>query len=228
LKRLSAFTDLEKNARLLHEIAFSIYFPLLIIMANAIQSTEHPAKNSWSDDLRLLIARSGYAPGHNIVSIFLWAISAGFLFSCLRALASLSIVGLFLRTFGGIVAVAGFPLVAGYVSFFGYLHMLGLFQSALLYAYAPSRRLGVGLGASLVCVFSCVFLQWPPKGWWGLLLLGLHFSIWTWFVFTGGNPSLRTYLLLGFLASLAWAFYVRQSAARTTRKPAGGPSFETI
>jgi hypothetical protein len=217
-----------KNARLLHEIAFSIYFPMLIIMTNSIRSVQHPAKNSWSDDLELLIARSGYAPGHNIASIFLWVISAAFLFFCLRALASLLIVDFFLRTFGGIFAVADFPLVAAYVSFFGYLHMLGSFKSALLYAYAPHRWLGVEVVASHVCVFSCVFLQCPPKGWWGLLLLVLHFSIWTWFVFTGGNQSLLIFLLLGFLASLAWGFYLWQSAAKTTLKPADGPSFETV
>lgn len=206
-----------KRTRLLHEIAFSIYFCRLLIMMNAFISIQHPARNSWGDDLQLLITGDRFTAYHNFASTTLWAISAAVLFLCLRVLANLSIVDLFLRIFGGIVAVAGFPLVAGYISFRGYLHMPGSFPRALLYAYAPNRWLAVEVMASLVCVFSYVFLRWPPKARWGLLLLGLHFSLWTWFAFIGGNQPL-IYLLLGLLASIAWGLYVWQPAANSTLK----------
>jgi len=127
-------------------------------------------------------------------------------------LARLSFSDVFLRTFAGIVAVAGFPLTAGYVSFRGYVQMLSSIPRAFLYAYAPHRWLAVEVMATLVCIFLYVFLKWPTKARWGLLLLCLHFAVWTWFVFIGGGKSLIIFPLLGFLASLAWGMYVRQSA----------------
>lgn len=200
-----------KRARLLHEIAFSIYFPLLLITANGVRSVQHPAGKSWVDDLQLLIAGVCHAPSYHFAFSLLWAASMAALFLCLRMLAGLSFSDVFLRTFAGIVAVAGFPLTAGYVSFPGYLHMLGSFPRGLLYAYAPHRWLAVEVMATVVCIFLYVFLKWPTKAHWGLLLLGLHSAIWIWFVFIGGEKSLMIFPPLGFLASLAWGLYVRQS-----------------
>jgi len=84
--------------------------------------------------------------------------------------------------------------------------MLGSLPRALLYAYAPYRWLAIEVVASVVCVFLYVFLKWPAKDRWGLLLLGLHFAIWTWIL----RPSL-IYPCLGFVTSLAWGLYLRQS-----------------
>ena len=199
-----------KRARLLHEIAFSIYFPRLLMMVNDLRSIQHPSQRSWVDDLQLLMAGVGRAPSYHFAFTFLWAMSAAVLFLCLRMLARFSISDVFLRTFAGIVAVIGFPLAAGYISYLGYLHMLGSIPRALLYAYAPYRWLAIEVMAALVCVLLYVFLKWPSKARWGLLLLGLHFAVWTWLVLLGFFSLV--YPLLGFLASLAWGLYVRQSA----------------
>jgi hypothetical protein len=202
-----------KRARLLHEIAFSIYFSLLLIIANAISSIQNPAGKSWVDELQFLIAGGRDAPSYHFAFGFLWATSTAVLFLCLRMLARLSFSDVFLRTFGGIVVVAGFPLTAGYVSFRGYLRMLSSFPRAFLYAYAPHRWLAIEVMATLVCIFLYVFLKWPTKARWGLFLLALHFVIWTWFVLIGGDESLIIFPPLGFLASLAWGLYARQPTA---------------
>jgi len=200
-----------KRARLLHQIAFSIYFPLLLITANAVKSIQHPAGKSWIDDLQLLTAGAWHTPSYRFAFCLLWATSMATLFLCLHMLARLSFSDVFLQTFVGITVVAGFPLTVLYISFPGYLHMLSSFPRALLYAYAPHRWLGVEVMAALVCIFLYVFVKWPTKTLWGLLLLGFHFAIWTWFVFIGGERSLIVFPALGFLASLAWGLYVRQA-----------------
>lgn len=227
------------HTRYAHELALSIYFPLLLIMVNAVRSLLHPASNSWVYGLALLIRRGRHPlsygdPALRFAFVFLWAGAAIVMFLCLRMLARFSITDLFLRTFGGIVAVAGFPIACGYVSFLGYLRMLASFPRALLYAYVPHRWLAVEVLAGMACVFLYAFWKWPApaKAQWGLLLLGLHFAIWTWFVMLGAGsghillwpgydwtsltreqPSL-IYLLFGLLASLAWGLYVRQSRER--------------
>lgn len=208
------FPQFKNRARLLHEIAFSVYCPLLLIMVNAVRSAQHLVRNSWVDDLQLLITRSRHTPSYHFAFDCLWALSALALFLCLRMLARVSFSDVFLRTFAGVVAVAGFPLAAGYVSFRGYLHMLSSFPNAFLNAYAPHRWLALEVIASLACIFLYLFRKWPTKPWWGLLLLSLHFAVWSWVVLLGtGSGSMLhnlTYPLLGFLASLAWAWYVQQ------------------
>jgi len=56
--------QVKKRARLLYEIGFSIYFPLLLIMANDVTCVQHPAANSWIDNLQSLAARGSYKPSH--------------------------------------------------------------------------------------------------------------------------------------------------------------------
>lgn len=202
-----------KRALLLHQIAFSIYFPLLLITADAVRSIQHPAGKSWVDDLQWLIAGAWHAPSYRFAFCLLWATSTITLFLCLRMLVRLSFSDVFLRTFAGIIAVAGFPLTVVYISFPGYLHMLGSFPRALLYVFAPHRWLAVEVIASLACSFLFLFLKWPSKALWGLLLLCLHFAIWTWFVLIGDERSLIVFPPLSFLASLAWGLYVRQAEA---------------
>lgn len=132
----------------------------------------------------------------------------------MRFLARLQILDLVLRTFAGIIAVTGFPLACGYISFRGYLRMFGSVTRALLYVYAPHRWLAIEVLISLACISVYVFLKWPTKARWGLLLLCLHFVIWTWFSSMGGERSQLIYPLLGLLASLAWGAYVRRSVEK--------------
>ena len=208
---IDAKHQIKEHTRLLHELAFSIYLPLLMIVVNELTSMQHPVRVSWVDRLRFLITGGPDGSSYHFAFRLLWAASAATLFLSLRILARLSFMGVFLRTFAGVVAVAGFPLAAGYVSFRGYLHMLGSLPAALLYAYSPHRWLAIEVIASLVCVFVYVFLKWPAGAWWGLLLLSLHFAIWAGFMAYGRQERFLRYLLLGFLASLAWGLYVRQS-----------------
>jgi hypothetical protein len=209
MPEIESFPRLRKRARLLFEISLSIYFPLLFIMANAVRSVQHPAKNSWVDDLQSLTARGWYTPSYHFAFSLLWLISAVILFICLRMLARLSFLDVFLRIFAGIVVVAGFPLASGYLSFRGYLGMFASPTRAVLYAYSPHRWLAVEVMASLMCVLGYVFLKWPTEARWGVPLLGLHFAVWSWFVITAGQESLLIYPFLGLLASIAWGAYVR-------------------
>lgn len=115
----------------------------------------------------------------------------------------------FLRTFGGIVVVGGFPLVSGYVSFRGYFRMFGSIPRALVYAYAPERWLAVEVAASVVFVFVYGFRRWPLQPGLALLLVGLHFAIWAWFIGGGQFPQILP--ALGFFCSVTWALYVKQA-----------------
>ncbi|MGB7624836.1 MAG: hypothetical protein WBN92_21015 [Terriglobia bacterium] len=226
------------RVRYLHEITFSIYFPLLIIMANSVRSILHPAGSSWVDSLCLLFTRGrspqSYAdPTLRFAFACLWAVSAAVLFLCLRSLAGFSFTRLFLRIFAGIVALIGFPLALWYVTFRTDLPVSG-FPRALLnasYYYVPHWFVAE-LAATLVGAFFYVFRKWPAKTGWAVALLILHFGIWaclvllyvgagsgnillwpgySWTPLTRAYPSL-IYPLLGFVASLAWGVYVRQSA----------------
>lgn len=202
-----------KSARFFHEVAFSIYFPLLLITANTMASAQHPETNSWADKLyTLTIGDKQSQPdghAHRFAFFLLWGAAALVLFLCVRTLSGLSFTDFLLRTFAGVVAVAGFPLVSGYLTFRGYLHMLGSFPRALLYAYAPHNWLAVEVTASLVCVFIYAFGKWNRRTRWGLLLLALHFGVWTWLI---RDLPIAICPLLGFPASVAWALYARQGA----------------
>jgi hypothetical protein len=194
---------------LLVEVAVAIYLPLLVIMVNSMRAAQHPARNSWVNDLQSLIAgnrSTSYYPAFGL----LWVVSSAVLFLCLRMLARFSWSSIFLRTFAGTVAIAGFPLANGYISFRAYAEMLGSFPRAILYAYAPYRWLAVELMASLVGLLLCLSQKWLIRGW-VLLPLFLHFAVWTWVALIGGTNFVLIYPLLGFFASLAWYANIQQS-----------------
>lgn len=198
------------RVRLIHEIAFSVYFPLLLILVNSIRSAQHPARPSWINEFQLLIAgNKGAYSYYYLAFVILWVSSAAVLFFCLRLAARLSLSDVFLRSFAGLVAVLGFPVAVAYVTVPGYMHMFGSFPRAILYAYAPHLWLGIEVAIALVCIFLYVFLKWPVHL--GLLLLVSHFLIWTALASLGREKSLLVYPLFGFLASLAWGGYVNQS-----------------
>lgn len=205
------------RVRLIHEIAFSVYCPLLLILVNSVRSAQHPATHSWVLGLQLLIVRGRDTPSYHFAFYCLWALSVVALFLFLRMLARLSLSDVFLRTFAGILAVLGFPVAVGYVTVPGYMHMFGSFARAILYAYAPHRWLGIEVAVALMSIFLYIFLKWPVRL--GLLLLVSHFLIWTWFASLGGERSLLVYPLVGFLASLAWGAYVRQSRESRGNEP---------
>lgn len=204
-------------------------------MMNAIRAVQHYSLlDSWVARLALLISKGEHPVSYGSLSLrlsfgLLWLGMGIATFFALRTTAILSRSDSFLKIFGGVVTVVGFPLVSGYVSFIGYFHMLGALPSALLNAYSPHRWLAFEVVASLICVFLYLFWNLPSRVLWGLVLLVLHFAIWTWVVlrgagsghillwpgydwtpFTREQPSL-IYPWLGLLASLAWASYIRSS-----------------
>jgi len=223
--------------RHVNAVMFAVYLSLLLIMANAVRSILHSGGDYWI--YRLCLVMTGVRrpasyedPGLRFAFFFLWMASAAVVFLIVWLLSRFSFVRIFLRVFAGIVAVVGFPIANGYASFRAYLDTLGSLPQAFLYAYAPHRWLGVEVLASLVGIFLYVFVKWPKKAMWGLLLLFLHFALWSWLVLLGAgsgnillwpgyswtrltreNPSL-IYPLLGVLTSLVWGLYLRKSVER--------------
>lgn len=228
--------------RYVNEVLFAVYLCLLLIMANAVRSILHPSVNSWVFSLFLVTSGprnpSSYEDqGLRFAFLLLWVASAALVFLCLRLLSQFSSVRAVFRILHGIVAVAGFPIAAAYTSFRGYYHMFGL-PTAFLYAYVPHRWLGLEVLASLAGVFLFVFAIWPKKTKWALLLLFLHFALWSWVVILGAGsghillwpgyswmpltrqyPSLL-YPFLGLLASIVWALDVRQPNPNHKSTPA--------
>jgi hypothetical protein len=219
-------TKIGQLVRYAHELAFSVYFPFLLIWVNDARSgwRNNPGDRlPWVLQLQLLMT-GGYHPRSSvddstlrIAFISLWAASAVTIFVLLRILARFSFTHVFLRTFAGIVAVVGFPLTCVYAC-------------PGLYAYRGLSLTLVEVVAALVCAFLYVSGSWPSKAPWGILLLVLHFAFWSWCAWIlryfplGGVPLLwpgysstwhtleapqLIYPWLGFLASLGWGLYVR-------------------
>jgi hypothetical protein len=213
--QISTGPHIRKGATLL-EVSSSVYFSLLIITANGAISAQHLARDSWVDRLQSMITPSHYAWSYQFAFGILWAGAAVLVFTLLRLSARLS-SDFILRTGGGIVSVLGFPLIFGYVSFRGFLHMLRSPSQALLYAYSPHRWLLAEVIVSIVCVLIYASLSLPSKRFStvALLLLLLHFAFWSWFALTDG-ASLLIYVLLGLLASLVWSRYVSRVEGKTS------------
>ncbi len=214
--------------RYAHELAFSIYLPLLLLWVNDASSRWHnnPGERvPWVLRAELLTS-GGYfrqSPADDlklrVVFVALWVVCAAVLFIFFRGLSRFSFPDIFLRTFAGIVAVAGFPLACVYVC-------------PALYSYRSFPLPLAEALVALVCGFLYVSGGWPSKGPWGFLLLVLHFVFWSWCAwmlhyFSLGGVTLLwpgysltwhtreapqlIYPSLGFLASLAWGLYIRVS-----------------
>jgi hypothetical protein len=198
----------ERKWRLLNEIAFSIYFPVLAIWANAQR-----AKVPWAIRFQTLIEPT-FSPhsfldtGLKVSIHVLLALSAMSIFFCLRVLTRISWSIYFERIISGSVALAGFPI-------------------AFLYANQRSGR-ALDLFETMLA-FACGLLYalkiWRIPISWIVVLLFLHFGLWAlyasppagpgltllWFGFTDvpfthGHPNL-IYPLLGFGSSLIWIRY---------------------
>lgn len=202
----------QPRARLLHEIVFAIYFPLLIVWTNA-----QTARIPWVVRLQLLIAsyhrlHSPLDPELRLAIGLLWGLLAAIIFLCLRTLSRLSFTDFFLRTFAGMAAVAGFPL-------------------AYLYSYGYSAWVAPEVVAVVACAFLYLYRRWPLSAPWSISLLVVHFGLWTlvawdsasrgpglyllwpgsdYWIWTRMHPDL-IYPLLGLCSTLLWAAYVRHS-----------------
>lgn len=213
--------------RYLHEITFSVYVSLLLILADDVSSkwVNNPGDRiPWV--LRMKFLLTGDYRTHSLVAdpklrfafVFLWAVLALGIFLLLRTARRPS-ARTFLRTGAGIVTVAGFPLIFAY-GFHNILVLILLVETA----------------AAVICVLIFVDRQWPRSVPWAISLALLHFGFWSWCTWNGhyfspgwvgGVPlfwpgytltwltvedPVLIYPWLGFLTTLAWGLYIRQPA----------------
>jgi hypothetical protein len=108
LKMTDRFSSYRKHGRLPYEIAFSVYLPMLAIVANAAVSVQHPAGKSWIDSIQSLIPGTRQVISYRVMLCLLWLISAMVIFLILRMAPNLSVMDLFLRTCGGLWPLQGF------------------------------------------------------------------------------------------------------------------------
>jgi len=225
-------TENNNNLRLLNDVMFALYLCLLTIMANSVRSVLHNGGDSWVYRLAVTLGvgvpLSYNDPGLRFAFLLLWLGSATLAFLCIRLLSRSASLRSFFLIISGVVAVAGFPVVSAYISFRGYVTMFGSIPQALFYAYSPDRWLGIEVLASLFGVFLYAFSKRFKDSRFSLVMLVLHFAVWSWLVILGagsGNillwpgyswiPLTREhpgliYPLLGLLASIVWGLYLRR------------------
>lgn len=208
-------------ARLLHEAALAAYCSSLAIWTNIIASSQHPASRSWVDALQSIIAKGSYAPDYPLANVILWLLLGIAFFLGLRALAGFSHSRIFLFLVG-LITMSALPLAAGYLSFRGYVRMLGSPSAALFHAYDPHRWLAIEIVTIAAGVFAYVFVPWPHKTRWGISLLMLHFALWGWLALANWHFSLIN-AAFGFAAGTAWVFYVRGAEQHTPQPQASLP-----
>jgi len=214
--------------RYAHELMFSICVAGLVIWLNDATSGWRNSPGDripWILDMEFLLTRNPLPPPSvddpklRFTFAFLWAVSALCIFLLLRLSARFSLTRKSLRIIGGIVAVAGFPL-------------------AFVYARRNNPLPLVEVAIALVCIYLYLYRNWPRKAYWALLLLVLHCAFWSWCAWAMrhypplGDPAALAgfpllwpgstltratteapeliYPCLGFLATRAWSFYVRQ------------------
>jgi len=233
-------SKIPKYARYANEIAFSIYLPGLLIWVNDVSSrwANQPGDRvPWVLQLKFFITGDygrhdlGDDPKLRFAFILLWVLSAVGVFLLLRILARLSFTHVLLRTFAGIVAIAGFPLTLVY-AYLGAPHAQTPGRSVAGFSWAL-----VEVAAALVCAFLYVSGRWPHRVFWAISLLVVHSAFWSFCAWGmrdslfpwGGVPllwpgynltrlTLETpqliYPWLGSLATVAWALYARHGSRR--------------
>lgn len=205
--------SLSKHARLLHEVAFSAYLSLLAVTENTVRSAQHPSTRSWVESLQSIVAQTHFTISYRFGRVVLCCLSAMVLLLFLRLTDRFRIMTPLLRAFGGFVAVVGLPLIAGYVSFVGYLHMFDSFSRALLYVYAPYNWLTFEVLIVIFWVSYCIFREHVPPARWDCLVIVVHFALWTYVGLNGNRSELTTLGIFGGFASLAWIHYLRVASA---------------
>jgi len=208
--------------RWIHEICFSFDLAWLTIWS---QATRKGTILFWYGDLpfvRYLYRHSGISLPEWVLEQILWSLClAVVIFIVLRLLALGRLENLFLRIPAGTLAIAGFPVLAVSLP-------ISFFRGPEPWSPAASHWLFVEIAISLICAFLYYFRKWPVPAGISVLFLVLHFGFWSWL--TGAHLSLVAAIrwygfmraafwasvifywgcpVFGFLASLAWGFYVR-------------------
>ncbi len=184
------------------EVMFAIYFSFLLVW---IQECKPPY--AWSikphyffflhPNFRVVMGE----PRLFYAKILL--IPAVAIFICLRVIERFSLVRvLLLRTIGGALAVAGWPLVC-------------LYDRGRIFA-------GIELAIAAFCFLLWAYRKWPVSSPLNVFLLTLHYAFWS--AYSGLLPKIGgvpvvwwhdwdylmfVYPVLGLFFSLAWAVYFR-------------------
>lgn len=204
----------------LHELLFSIFLPFLILSAH-----EQEAGGRWAIALvRWGVLHNYLRPNVGIEDnrlllmdfLLLW-LSAALIFLILRVFARLPITRLALRSFAGLVAIAGFPLAAMYVR-----------SNRIL-----SPEVALLLGGMGLVLFLWANRKWPASTPLNVFLLFLYFAVWAtplaggtslkgaaWILLWPGWDRLALriwqygwliYPILGFCSTLLWAAFFRRT-----------------
>jgi len=173
--------------------------------------------------------------GYTILEQLVWSFAlAAVFFLLLRLLSRFTVVNAALRTIAGVVAIVGFPL-AGTLVPFGFIS-----AASRIDAY----HRGLFLEVIIVVICAVLYYRRKPLFSMPLIVLVvlLHFGVWTWITSSYVNvpafitdlrsseyyhPWRRTlgslslamafnfgFPILGFLASITWACYVRSFSER--------------
>lgn len=177
--------------------------------------------------IRRVYRHVGALQGETVWDQIIWSIVlAAFIFLILRLAARFWIAGAFLRSLAGISALAAFPLAA-------LQYPIGFLQAP---AFGnPFAIRTPWLAGEVIFILICGSLyylgKWPIANGLSILLLILHFGLWSWLTGTYvnlfvwarayGRVSLGFWAsaafywgcpVIGFLASLTWGLYVKMSA----------------
>jgi hypothetical protein len=186
-----------------HELLFSAYFSLLFV------GMEESRPFAWTTRGRFLYFWHPHAVGLRLTDFLLFylelfLIPAVAMFLCLLVMRRFSFTRALLRRIGGILAVAGFPLVC----------MYSRGTDVLL--------LEVSLPMSAICFVLWVYGKWPVSTPVNICLLVLYYTLCV--LFSGGPHSSNwgwargiweylyfVYPTVGFCYTIVWAAYFRQS-----------------
>lgn len=201
------------------------FFLNLAWLAIWSQATSSKSIFFWRHDLpfvHYLYLHSGVFEPEWVVDQIVWSLClAVLLFGLMQFLRRPWRVSPVLQIPAGVIAVAGFPLLALYKPIL-------FFRNPRLTNAGLTWPLFFEIAAAVACACFYYLRKWPLPSAASVLLLVMHFGLWTWL--TGTDVSLifnaRQYgstgiafwasslfywgcPVFGFLASLAWGLYVR-------------------
>lgn len=200
----------DKCVRWLHEILFSLNLSILVVSCEGAKQGSvflgilaYPLYRYLYPIADRLYGRPNFHPGRSVEFVAFCSLLAVIFLICLRFLAWIHVERPVLRAVPGFVAVGAIPLFWLHFGALGELSLVSevwLLLELTLAAFALFFHLWRGLPRNMALV---------------ALFLLIHFGIWGWVSFEPPwNWLSLAYLILGFLSSLLWTIYLRQTATR--------------
>lgn len=189
----------------IHEVLFSAYFSLLFLWAE--ESRPFP----WSVQGRYIRFWHPHAVSLGLIDFLLFylalfLIPAAGMFVCLLVIKRLSLTHVLLRPVGGLLAIAGLPLV----------------NFSLSRRYPTLVPLAVALMLPAICFVLWAYRKWPVSNPVTVFLLVMYYVVCS--LFGGGPDSVNwrwaegiweylwfVYPTAGLCYTLVWAAYFKQS-----------------